>query len=98
MSHLTTSETRTGVAIEFSRTTTSMGELNFDFVAHKMTFIVLSNALLGGFATIEFLRIHFSARTSFKRNMSYHEAIADPIPMLASRTQPVTRTHTSIQY
>lgn len=56
MSHLATSETRPGFTVEFCRAATSVRELNFDFIAHKMTFIVFGNTLLGGFTTVEFLQ------------------------------------------
>jgi hypothetical protein len=54
VTHLATLETCTRISTEFCKTSSATRYFHTDFIAHKITFIVLGNTFLGRFASVEF--------------------------------------------
>lgn len=98
MSHLSASETCTRVASELGRTASPVRELNLNFIAHEMTFIIFCDTLFGGFATIKFLDTNMGKfREAWGKWRYIPRSHSQPYTRISATYVQTKMIHTSIQ-
>jgi hypothetical protein len=55
VAHLATLKTSTGIPTKFCKSSSTTRYFHTDFIAHKITFVILGDTFLCRFATVEFL-------------------------------------------